>query len=95
MKPGCRAHDSGTERWTISSQQLVNGGGLSVPSPMNQDNVPLIHKAYFYSSEHNEAGTTLPVSAKDSVKRLGGWEDTSPLRWPVLADAPLSTLPPT
>ena len=73
----------------------ITGQWLCVPSLMNHDNVPDKYRSYYHSMEHNKDAPILPASAVTSGKRHTEWDDSSPLRWAVLSDAPLGKLPPT
>lgn len=73
----------------------ITGQWLCVPSIMSHDNLPAKYKPYFHSLEHNVDVPVLPASALVDLKKLIEWDDNSALRWPILSDAPLSSLPPT
>lgn len=74
----------------------ITGQWLSVPSIMDENNVPAKFKDYHHSLRHNKEVPVLPASALDSLQKHISWDDKSPMRWPVLYDSDtISKLPPT
>ena len=73
----------------------VTGQWLSVPSLMDPANVPEKYKPYFHSLEQNQDVPILPASALASLKHHIEWDEKSSLRWPVLNEKALPSLPPT
>ena len=92
----------GTQAAVITTQAVkdklahpITGQWLSIPSLMSLDNVPAKYKSYLLAAEHNVDVPVLPLQALVDISKHVEWDDDSPLRWPVLSDAPLSSLPPT
>ncbi|KAK5738338.1 hypothetical protein LTR17_006057 [Elasticomyces elasticus] len=75
----------------------ITGLWLGIPALMDERHVPGEYREYFLAREQNAHAPTLDVAALAALSELNGWDDDSPLRFPVLFrdQVPLSSLPPT
>ncbi|KAK3661607.1 hypothetical protein LTR56_000095 [Elasticomyces elasticus] len=64
---------------------------------MDERHVPEKYREYLLAREQNAYATTLDADALAALAGLNGWDDDSPLRFPILFQdkIPLSSLPPT
>lgn len=72
----------------------LTGQWLSIPSLIDVDMVLDKYKAYFISREQNAEAPILDQKALAAIRKFCRWDNTSPLRYPALSQAPLSGLPP-
>lgn len=73
----------------------LTGQWLSVPSLMYPEAVPEEYKDYFLSTDQQDDGPFLSRKAREALKGFAEWDVSSPLRYAINSNTPISGQPKT